>query len=347
MARIFTISYTGRDASGGVPRWNRDFESAFPDHEVGHFSWDTFVNYNKSAASLEIPEWDKAVVLNSWLKVNKVITKDDIIVADGFWLAGLEPHEFPKTVSVAHGIWSHLTHEEAAAGKKPDMPFHHNAQVKFRKRYKNIGGRIVAVSDFIADQMRLQFGIESEVINNAVDYEEYSPKLKKVNSWPEWAPEKLIVHGVNDKTNANKGWDHIQHLKENLKQHAILSLDEAHERYKFSSKAQTLANADLVVIPSGYEGNSYFCLEALACDRPIVAYSVGLPYRLKSEFPAPGIILERQQRSPQYFLEGVKQALDLLGRWSGLGPRMSTKRFCDISVFRKSWRDYFGERQWL
>lgn len=357
--RVITISYTGRDAAGGVPRWNRDFESCFPNHNVVHFCWSDFPGYRGEANNHW--EFDKAQILNAYLKQTRKVTKDDIIVADGFWLTGFE--NFPKTVSVAHGIWSHLTHAEALAGKSPENPMLHKAQLKFRKQYQSMGGKIIAVSDFIKDQMELQFGIKSEVIGNAVDlnsckpYSEYSNRLGDKRELEYFH----IIHGVNDKGNYNKGWDHIEFLEQNIsslqdelrktgnkQEIAINNLsdyfgsDEDMKKVRefVTSPQQALAGASLVVIPSGYEGNSFFCLESLSCDIPVVAYSVGLPYTLRDKI---GIVLDREKRNKYEFLEGVKQALGLLGNWS---PRHVVKPY-SIENFRKNWNEYFRKFGWL
>jgi glycosyltransferase involved in cell wall biosynthesis len=344
MTRLVVISFTGKNAAGGVPRWNRDFASAFPDHEVVDYCWDTFVKSNTGAFG-HLPEWERAKVLNAWLRSTGKVRKDDIIVADGFWLSGLET--FPKTVSVAHGIWSHLTFAEARAGKKPDMPFHHAAQLSFRKAYQSLGGRIVAVSDFIRYQMDIQFGIKSSVINNAIDLDIHLPFDKEPLS-----NKPLIIHGVNDKGNLNKGWDHIEALKKAAGNSAmVLSLDEAAAAYETTDKVWALSQADVVCIPSGYEGNSYFCLEALACNVPVFAYSVGLPYAKYMgiyDGPSIGHVHPKDARFPDRTVEytlGILEDIKVLPE-GNVAPRKWVSQF-SIQNFREKWQNYFRSLGWL
>lgn len=345
MRRLVTISYTGLDAGGGVPKFNRNLHTAFPDRQCVHFCWEHFPWQREVDARGET-EWGRARMLNEHLARTRLITSDDVVVADGFWASGLE--HFPLAVSHSHGIWSHLTQEDVLAGKQPDMPAHHAAQVQFRYRWTQQGKHLTAVSSFIADQMRLQWGfVVDRVINNGVDTELHRPRTGCFDG----IDRPLMVHGVNDPSNANKGWDHIELLKEEA--HAgrldavILSLDEAHAWFEKLSgrswlKSYVLAQADLVVHPSGYEGNSLFVAETLACGIPIVGYDVGYLWSIKDEL---GFVLDRNKRDPEYTLYGVMTLLSLCEQFPDL--RLPYRGFAirDLSIerFNSSWRSYVEE----
>jgi glycosyltransferase involved in cell wall biosynthesis len=344
--RIITVSYTGLDAGGGVPKFNRDLHSAFPDRECRHFCWDDFPWHPSFSDSTE---WGRARGLNSYLVASKQVTVDDVVVADGFWADGLE--HLPFAISHSHGIWSHLTHDDVMAGKAPDMPMHHAAQVTFRRRWTGLGKHITAVSEFIADQMRLQWGFEVDrVINNGVDTELYRPWSMSGGRFDE-IDRPLIVHGVNDPSNANKGWDHIELLREEVRagrlNGLILSLDEAHAWFerisgRSWSKAYVLGQADLVVHPSAYEGNSMFVAESLSCGLPVVGYDVGFLYSL-SDGPLCSV-MKRSDRSPAYTLDTVRWMLsdpDRLARASRIARTIATQHL-SIDLFRRSWRSYIG-----
>jgi len=336
--RLVTISFTSLDSPGGVPRWCRDFASCFP--ETKHYCWQDcpLSKFNEPMA-----EWDRAAVLNAWLRKFGKVDKDDIFIVDGFWGQGLE--DFPNVISVCHGIWSHLIKEEADAGKKPDFPLNHAMQVGYRKGHLKRGGKLVAVSQFIQHQMQIQWGFESEVINNAIDLEKYTPSDE-----PHYLGKPFIIHGINDRGNKNKGWEHIEYLKENLDA-VILSLDEASGHLDQEDKHKVLAMADLVVIPSAYEGNSYFALETLACDVPVVTYNVGLFYELSKRdhdhpfWPARydvGYIMPRICRSKEMTLEYVKLALEGLKDFPhSNSPRYVAKTY-QVYNFHAHWRAYLN-----
>lgn len=345
MRRLITVSYTSLDAGGGVPKFNRDLHAAFPDRECRHFCFMDFPWWHEVHARGET-EWGRARILNEWLVKSGLITSDDVVVADGFWAEGLS--HLPLAVSHSHGIWSHLTHDDVLAGKAPDMPDHHAAQVAFRRRWINCGRHITAVSDFIADQMWLQWGFGvDQVINNGVDTATYRPDERVQEDWY-GLRRPLVIHGVNDPSNVNKGWNHIEALRKESDLN-VMSLDEAYGHFMLRSdrpwtKPMVLAQADLVVHPSGYEGNSLFVAESLACGVPVVGYDVGFLYSLRNG-PLPSV-MHRSKRSPSHTLETVRWMLsdeERLIRAARVARIIATQHL-DMSLFRQDWRSYI---EWI
>jgi glycosyltransferase involved in cell wall biosynthesis len=343
-SRIVTISFTGLNAGGGVPKVNRDLHSAFSDRECIHFCWEDFLK-SLGAPDTDGPEWYKALTLNQWLVQSRRIKSDDVVIADGFWADGLQ--HLPKAISHSHGIWSHLTKEDVDAGKQPDMPYHHAAQVTFRKRWVELGKPLTAVSKFIADQLKLQWGWDAHVINNGVDTDLYRP-MARATAYSDFPPRPLIIHGVNDKGNTNKGWDHIQCVRDRMSG-SVLSLDEAHGHYQVRSdrpwkKHEVLAQADLVLHPSGYEGNSMFVAEALACGVPIVAYDVGA--LADPDASICGVILDRNERSPERTCDAVERFLSSGYCTDGYRAEIKTwareyaVKNLSLDCFKRSWREY-------
>lgn len=337
--RIVTISFTPLDALGGVPKFNRDLHSAFPDRECVHFSWWDF----PWAMEMEhLPEWEKARTLNHYLTTSKKLLPTDVVVADGFWADGLQ--HMPLAVSHSHGIWSHLTKEDVDAGKSPDMPYHHAAQVAFRQRWTKLKKHITAVSDFIAEQMRLQWGFEVDrVINNGVDTDVFCPSDRDSG-----LNDLLIIHGVNDRGNLNKGWDHIEALRMGIPTAHVLSLDEAYDLLEERTgepwtKAEVLSLADIVVHPSGYEGNSMFVAEALACGVPFVGYDVGFAWTVRKCLGLQ--IMSRSTRSPETTLENVKIVMEIPDLFPNMGEisRSVAEEYLTIEKFRQGWRLYVEE----
>lgn len=339
MRRLVTISYTGLHASGGVPAFNRALHAAFPDRECHHFCWTDFPWYDIIDRRGET-EWGRARILNEYLVKSREITIDDVVVVDGFWGTGL--FHLPLAVSHSHGIWSHLIHEDVQSGKQPDMPQHHAAQVDFRRRWTDARKHLTAVSSFIAREMTEQWGFMSDkVINNGVDTNIYTPSELKISR-----PRPIIIHGVNDPSNENKGWSHIQMMHGHLDAD-VLSLDEAQDRFSHYSdyrwtKPNALAQADLIVHPSGFEGNSIFIAEALACGVPVIGYDVGYLWGVVNEL---GTIIDRRCRSPETTLHAVQDSLEnspLMKRASEVGRKLALR---DLSngVFVTNWRSYIEE----
>lgn len=324
---IVLTSFTSIESPGGVPRWNRDFIRKFT--SAKHYSWDYVVERYGDAA---ITEWEKARVLNALLLKDGKIRGDDIVITDGFWGLGLEKHD--NVVSVCHGNWSHRSHEEIRAGLTPLFPHHHAVQVKYRKDLTKRNGRLVAVSDFVRDDMALQWGFFSYTINNAIDLDTFKNHDKTPRKRP------LIIHGA---TTDSKGIDHVLHVKKHIDADVRLLDEEYNIRDRSFSKEFIIADADLVLVPSTYEGNSYFVLEALASDVPVVAYDTGLLYRYNIEKDmgldiSIGEVSSRNARSKEKTLEMTCAALDRLSSYS---PRKWVKSF-SINNFWNQWQEYLS-----
>lgn len=335
---IHLVSYTPSWSAGGVPRWNRDFMEGIPAH---HWSWEDYCHAQPAVDNKWRPEYEKAYMLSSWLvSSGRVDLHNDIVIGDGFWAGGYYNPE--RTVSVCHGNWGHLLKEEVEAGKHPDFPDLHREQIRFRGCHIEDGGRLVAVSQFIQHQMKIQWGYDSDLINNAIDTKKFSPRKKE---HPFNVP--FLIHGVNDVQNSNKGWDHISAVIERLKGRAVVfSLDQAHQILG-GDKYDVLSMADFVLIPSGHEGNSYFLLECLALGVPAVAYDVGLvwelsPYnyhrKVSSKLTDFGMILNRQKRSTEYFVDSVEWYLSH-GDWDVVCPEILVERY-SIENFWRDWKRF-------
>lgn len=322
--KIVLTSFTSLHSPGGVPRFNRDFFSGFPSGSVVHYSWEDVVK--ETGRDYPLPEWEKAKFLAKFLIQKKLVTPEDIIVGDGFWADGYWPD---RTVTHAHGNWSHTTADDVAAGIPPEFPEHHAAQLDFRRRHNSAGGRMTAVSDFIAHQCQIQWGFEMQVINNGIDLTKFFPAEYRV---PRKRP--VIIHGV---TTHNKGFDHVRALQKEIDAD-ILLLDDASAFFSMP-KYRALAQADVFFSPSAHEGNSYAVLEALASNVPVIGYGVGLLYVFRGDptFSGPGIILNRKQRSPQLSVSGVKYFLNTDG--SLYSARLCAADF-SLEKFQENWRSY-------
>lgn len=335
MPRLISISFTSIDSPGGVPRWCRDFKKCFP--ESVHYSWDDYV---KEKGNVAAPEWDKARILGDWLIQTGKRKEEDVVVGDGWWAGEYWPK---NTISVCHGIWSHLIKEEADEGKQPDFPQHHEQQIKYRKLHLERGGKLVSVSLFIAQEMKRQWNFDAYVINNAIDLEKFKPTDKK----HPFKGKQLVIHGVNDKGNTNKGWEHIEKNCKMFPKCMFMSLDEAHALLSSMmgrlDKYEVLAMADWVLIPSNFEGNSYFALECLASNVPVVAYDVGLFHELNIFHKGDvGVILPRKNRSVDMTQRGILVLQDELRLGGGYKPRETAERY-SIDKFNEKWKKYLKE----
>ncbi|MHB8407880.1 MAG: glycosyltransferase [Acidiferrobacterales bacterium] len=333
---LITVSYTSLDSSGGVPKFNRDLHAAFPGGK--HYCWKD-VCEAQGIPDQAFTEWRKASVLNSWLVWAKKISKDDFIVADSFWADGLSM--FPRAVSHQHGNWCHVLADDTKA--PPEFPEHWKAQQLFRQRWMNQGKKITAASDFLAEEM-FKYGISQEVfgrrdlvdvINHGIDTERWKPATKTEKS-SRFDP--LIIHGV---TNANKGFEHVQAVQDVFGR-GVLLLDEA-ARLLELPKEQALAQADLVVVPSAYEGFGFFLLEAISCGVPVFAYDVGVAYKLRKDglSNVVGAVYEQSLRNPHTTVQAVSALFQRIQTGDQtLNPRKVASEY-GMDRFNQEWKNFF------
>jgi glycosyltransferase involved in cell wall biosynthesis len=307
LSRIVLIGFTPLSWAGGVNSWCRSFIQRFPG--TVHFSFWDVPGHERVRAT----EDQKAVLLCRYLHRTGKITPDDIIIGDGFWTGDLLDCGYKKIVSVSHGIWGHVTLDDIKAGKQPENVHLHKAQTFHRVRNQKKGGRNVAVSDFIAHEMKRQYDVDSHVINTGVDLDDWQPleRSKKLDMRQHVTKKPLIVHGVNDPSNHNKGWEHVQAVKKDLGDDVeIMSLDEMRDEFGDGfDPGWPLNIAQFALIPSGFEGNSVFTAECLACDLPVVAYGVGLMWRALQEDAPIGVLAPHSLRSTEMTVSMVRRQL--------------------------------------
>lgn len=336
MVNIHLISFTPLDAPGGVPRWNRYVKRILEEdgYAVKHWCWfDVMPEYYSQYDYLA--EYDKAKLLSRVLHADKCVDRGDIIIADGFWCGDFVAMGYKRVISVAHGIWGHVTKDDIDAGVVPENLDLHMQQIKHRLLHQHAGLPIVAVSMFINEQMKLQNGINSIVINNAIDEKE----INKVNITRSGKlRDTIIVHGVNDKGNVNKGWDHISAVTNYCSKLGIsvYSLDELYSLFNFKSKLEAMQIADYAIIPSGYEGNSYFALELMECGIPLAAYDVGIFCEMSRKNMKSCTIMERRKRSVNETINGLTEMLS-----KGYQPfvRDELHEVITFEKFKNSWLD--------
>jgi glycosyltransferase involved in cell wall biosynthesis len=310
-----------------VSRWVNDFFAAFPDREIVHFSIeDLFSRFGER----QMTEWDAAAALGNFLRQKKLVTGDDLFIVDGFWGLGLPPGS--NVISVCHGTWARRVKSDLEKGIPSEFPVHMDIQKRYWDSLVNGGGKIVAVSEFAQWDLKETWGLPSDVVNNAIDCNVFKPYPRIYREKP------IVIHGVTSKV---KSSDHIEYLIRNMPNVDIWLLDEAAQKLNMP-KYEALAQADAVVIPSHYEGSSYFTLEALACNVPTVCYDVGMPWwAFRNGYESSvGKIISYNDFGPRMTYEGVRSVLSQ--EPSNFKPVELAKLFSP-ERFRSEWNAYIGE----
>jgi len=216
------------------------------------WSWSDYPNRGA------VDEPEAARLLGEYLSVHLLCpdTDDDIVIADGFWARGIltDHHNFGRIITVAHGTWRGIARAfgSAQAARLGDIQAVEYARLP-----------VVAVSESVAQELRDLYGVEpAAVIRNGVDTEEFRPREKAPRTRP------VIIYPSDAKT---KGGDIVAALRARRPDWEFRRIGA-----EIGAEAEAIAQGDVYLHPSRYEGCSYAVLEALACGLPVVGSGVGM-----------------------------------------------------------------------
>jgi glycosyltransferase involved in cell wall biosynthesis len=181
----------------------------------------------------------------------------------------------------------HYTYKGFSAGTMLDKPgfFVSHRFLPLLERLTANGKRVVTVSHKARRELESLYGMEAQVIENGIDFEEFSPMPKDEArarlGLKEGGPVGLFV-GRADHT---KGFDVVQALARTRQDIRILCVTSSAPQDKDLMLARNVPNemmpvyysaADFLIFPSRYESAGYAVIEALACNLPVVANRTGL-----------------------------------------------------------------------
>ena len=303
--RILLVSQSKTDS--GVPVWNRYFMRCFPSAEW--WCWTDFPGWKEQDGA---PEEQKVMILTKWLLDSGVYRADCPLIADGFWAA---PINSDWVISVVHGIWDH---------DRGDFPQKMEFQQTFWKNHIDSGRTVVAVSDFIKSRFWDRWGWNIPVVGNSIDLQEWNPVSEK---FPREKP--IVIHGIKESNDDRKGSDILPNIIENLgSDYEVLLLNDACSKYEME-RHEMLPQADVVLAPTRFEANSYFMLETLACNVPVVSYKTGLLWDAPKNVV--GNIVTRYD--PKVFANAVREVSLKADEYS---PREWVSQY-NLEYFRSEW----------
>lgn len=263
--RILNISLD-KYVEAGVPAWGRQLETALSEYEV---VWYAF-NGHAGNVPPEALENDKAEAFCKWIQ-EQGCDKDALVVfGDGFWASTYTGPA--RVVSVVHGLWSHPERDKWDDGLLEQRQHLFAKQLEYYKNAEELGHKLICVSPFIHEILKEEYGIDTTLIPNAID-----PKPFQEAELPEGfeTDKPIIMHAI---TSVNKGKD----IREAFRDHELIKdkfhvmrLDEVEEKFQLT-KAQAFKAASVIWAPTKWEASSYFLLEALAAEKPIVSYNTGI-----------------------------------------------------------------------
>ncbi|MSR47679.1 MAG: glycosyltransferase [Planctomycetes bacterium] len=215
---------------------------------------------------------------------------------------------------------------------------------------------VVAVSASVAEQARRYYGVGDRlaVIENGGAADEAMPRdrgdARRELALPASLPLLLFV-GRGD---ATKGFDALIELARHRPTWRIAAAGVAPQR-GWPRNLQALgvltptalspwrAAADLVLLPSCYEGCSYALIEALAADRPIVTTATGC-FTEPGTHPYGVVVRPRGRLSAAAFATTLEQAVErVLARPGDFEPHAATLERFGFARFAREWSAVIDE----
>jgi len=292
---------------GGVEAFSSYLKEVIPEMEL--FSW---LDFNDWLATPDIPDFERASMLNTYLLEVGGIDEETIVIVDGYWGLGLEG-KVARLISVCHGsLYGRFIQSQIYPwGGVVDME-EVEAQLYM---FKN--SEVVSVSSESHLEL-LKAGVPgSTVIRHGVPLDKFMPYQKKRDVW---------MHAA---TSARKGADLLHHIAAEVGEG--FSIEAMNERSGIpKKKSMRLSQAKALIAPTRHEGNSYLLLEALASGTPLLTYQTGLACEMDERC---GIITD--DLSPANFGRHIRH-------WDEytFAPReWAEENFC-FADFERDWRDY-------
>jgi len=281
--KLFLSHSNSGEVKGGVELYSSHLQKVFPDlktldyHSLKEEFGDTFIPLLREP-------W-RAEQLGK--KISKEFSTAEILT-NGMFSWNLM-HK--KQVNICHGTYAEFA-EKAVSKTNPDYYRLKYIYSAYEKKAANNAKIVVANSKNTAFNIKKHFGLDSKVIYPAVDFSEFILFEK------EKAQNKLNWSGVNvifvGRPEYAKGFDFIEQLalkNPQIQFRCVLSR-------KYDSKIKNLhiiepiahsklslyySAADIVLFPSRFEGFGFVTIEALACNKKIIALNTGVASEIFSE----------------------------------------------------------------
>lgn len=209
----------------------------------------------------------------------------------------------------------------------------------FFDRLAGLGKHIVAVSPRVLREVERYYGLHGRCIPPGVDTALFTPrnqaKAREALRLPQGVPIGIFV----GRPNASKGYDTLQRIARRLPDVLFLVAGAAGPadrnlrpigRVPHDELPLWYSASDFLVNPSRYEGFNLVILEALACDRPVVASAAAFSVPEKPSHC--GVVVPGQHE-----LDYVRAIRDLLES-APLHPRAVVAPRYSLDRFAATWR---------
>ena len=308
---------------------------------IYHISSDKRVNGNAGGVEKFSSYLEKAInciLITPEEKCKCNFKKRDIIIGDGYFVEGFDPQQF-YSISVIHGSW----YEFWLRREKPSFAI--GESIRQGKVWTNPFIYKVAVSESAKYYAELHHpGCKvDKIILNSIDTDLFRPRgcihckqLTYIDCdciWEE-RDKPIVIYGCKT-TDGNKG-------NNGLLNKIIEKMSNEFEfRYldaKIGEEHLKMAQGDILLAPSIFEGNSFFALEGMSCGLIPIVSNVGLFEFTKFPFKVAEIV--DRNASLEDWCRSIKYAW---ARRSDYDPRRWVCQNADFELFKQQWIDFIEE----
>jgi len=313
---LFKRYHNANYSPGGVERFGFFLKQAIPELEVYSIQ-DLPPEVN---IALHTSQWEVAEYLNSWLLKEKLVDENTIVLADGWWVNGLQG-KVARLISVVHGTYTStaIEHEKSPFDEPHTLEF----GVEQDKIWNDDRVEVVAVSKRTAFELQHQSNIKPDaIIEHGIPLDIYKPDRKPKN--------RLILHVA---TSLRKGKDTVAEINA-MNEFKIEQLGFA-PNGDMEEEARLWNRGGIFFAPTRFEGNSYALLEAIACGLVPVSYATGFAYDIPCDV---GLVTDDYHT--KNFVTLLKEASEF---YSQFMPAEWAKEHIGFDRFAKRWRAYLDD----
>jgi len=310
--------------SGGVEKFATYLKAALMERgwSVLIVSWNDMPHHERYDRQ-DVSNPDKALVLGSWLDGPAFGVAFDVAVSDGYWGLGITSH---PVMPVVHGTWAEM---HARMG----MTFGLEVQ-RQGEAFNAPNAYPVACSAASARELRRHHGrAATATIYHGIDLCAFRPRDEPLPPGPPW----IILQAAGK--NTKKGAKLLRPIAEMLgDDYRIEYLDAA-----IGEEPGAFRRGHVFLHPTYHEGNAYACLEAMACDLPVVTTAAGvfedIPFvQPKHGWRTPvGYTLPVGARAEDFALAVRLACCDIRDGSGHGGPRRWAEQHANMTDFADSW----------
>ncbi|HZX20325.1 MAG TPA: glycosyltransferase [archaeon] len=327
------LSHAGlSEVAGGVERYAHYLSTVFPD--LLKLDYHSLQNELGDSKFFPLKEPLRAKKLGEY--VSKNYSNVETVFTNGMFCWNL-PQK--AQINICHGSYAAFA-EKAVSKTNPDyyrLKYLYNF---FERKSAQNSLKIVSNSKQTSLNVQKFFDLDSKIIYPPVDTELFKPlNLEKSKEKLDWSGVNVLFVGRPEYA---KGFDLVEKLASKFSEinfKCILSRPyisklknlEVIMKKKHSELPLYYNSSDLIVFPSRFEGFGFVTVEALACNKKVVALNTGVSSEINSE----NLFLCEENALESVFLNAIKsEEKDSMGL---------VKKLFSVDAFSKQWKALVNE----